>query len=800
MSAPIYEIPSVFLRFACHQFDYGFVHGLPERRAARQADLSQRSATHGLEPPRNPINPRRGGFVQLWQTPRFDSIGQREPRLFATPLYVDQVAFSSGPQHGKTLSVVYAVTDLDYVYAINATVAGDTPAGAILWQKRLSETQPASFGAIATPIIDLKRRRIYVICPDGNNPYQIHALDLSSGEEAAGWPATIDAAAVNAPGINRNGAARFPSGLLIQRGALSLNPEGSRLYVSFSEGSGSPGWIVALDIAKAAVTTAFSATAKPGEVQGGMWASGGPTVDSEGFINIATGSSVQVMIKKLGLAGIFPDSEHNWGQSLLRLRDDPQTGFVLAGTYTPFNFAQAQVMDIDLGSSGITAIDLDPATTGTPKLLVLGGKQGNVYVLDRAHLPGSLVKRPAPSNDSRTDGSLLSPEPQPQFGQRGPLNVFGPYADNNAANDQARSRTTPAYFRSESGKNYVFVTGSAKTGKGLDVSTPPGLARLEIVTSPEKPAYLRIDQLEPTQVLQNPGSPVVTSDGGRDAIVWVLDTNVPRTAPMQGPGASRPVLYAFDALTLRLLWKSAPGKLASTGKYNEPTVVRGLAIVGTDRIQAFGLQLGSLSGKALFSSPFAPPAATAAQPAPDPEILQAGESVFDQRCAACHNSGAPGVPNRDTISKLEVVRIAEALRNGVMKPQATGLTDKQIGAVAVYLNSLGLTAGASMPAAADISVAGRALYVRNCITCHMPDGSGVPSLQPALLGNAVVRGEPAPLIRAVLRGPPLAGSSHAYRSMLSDLEAADLLTYVRQALAPGAAAISREEIVRLNQP
>jgi mono/diheme cytochrome c family protein len=135
-----------------------------------------------------------------------------------------------------------------------------------------------------------------------------------------------------------------------------------------------------------------------------------------------------------------------------------------------------------------------------------------------------------------------------------------------------------------------------------------------------------------------------------------------------------------------------------------------------------------------------------------------------------------------------------------MKPQATGLTDKQIGAVAVYLNSLGLTAGASMPAAADISVAGRALYVRNCITCHMPDGSGVPSLQPALLGNAVVRGEPAPLIRAVLRGPPLAGSSHAYRSMLSDLEAADLLTYVRQALAPGAAAISREEIVRLNQP
>jgi mono/diheme cytochrome c family protein len=496
----------------------------------------------------------------------------------------------------------------------------------------------------------------------------------------------IDAAAVNAPGISRNGAARFPNGLLIQRGALNLSQDAARLYVSFAQGP-SPGWIIALDTQNAAVVTAFSATATNDEAQGGMWASGGPTVDPEGYVHIATGSSVQVMIKKLGLAGIFPDSEHDWGQSLLRLRDDRQKGFELVGTYSPFNYAQAQVMDIDLGSSGTTAIDLDPAATATPKLLVIGGKQGNVYLLDRAHLPGSLVKRHAPSEDSRADGSLLSPEAQPQFGQRGPLNIFGPYADKSAANDQARSRTTPAYFRDANGKSYVFMTGSAKTGPKLETSTPPGLVRLEIVTSPGQPAYLKVDQNEMTQVFQNPGSPVVTSNGGGNAIVWVLDTNVPRTAPIQGPGASHPVMYAFDALTFKLLWKSAPDELGSSGKYNEPTVVRGLAIVGTDRIQAFGLLPASAASRPVFAPLFENVVAPS-KFAADPGILALGKNTFTQRCAPCHASGAVGIPLIAKLASLDETKIAETLFNGVMKPQATGLTEEEVKAIASYLTSL----------------------------------------------------------------------------------------------------------------
>jgi hypothetical protein len=49
--------------------------------------------------------------------------------------------------------------------------------------------------------------------------------------------------------------------------------------------------------------------------------------------------------------------------------------------------------------------------------------------------------------DASRDPSLLPPQPQPQFDTRGPLNVVGPYIDAHAKLDNARMRTTPAYFR-----------------------------------------------------------------------------------------------------------------------------------------------------------------------------------------------------------------------------------------------------------------------------------------------------------------------------------------------------------------
>lgn len=243
----------------------------------------------------------------------------------------------------------------------SAFAEGGVPAGEILWRARLSQ-DPWSFGNLATPVIDRSRGCIYIASTEVGGPCNIYALELGSGRAVDRWPVGIGAATVNQPGINRNGTMPFPDKPLIQRGALTLSPNGGRLYVSFAcEGAGaSSGWLVAIDTADAKVATAFSATARAEEQQGGMWSSSGASVDADGFIHIATGASVVVPMKKLGLPGIFPDSEHNWGQSILRLRDDRQKGFELVGTYTPFNYAQTQVMDIDLSSSGTIVVDLVP--------------------------------------------------------------------------------------------------------------------------------------------------------------------------------------------------------------------------------------------------------------------------------------------------------------------------------------------------------------------------------------------------------------------------------------------------------
>lgn len=629
-------------------------------------------------------------FGLMWRSEPFDSHNEVPPRLYATPLYVDAVQIGAGAHRGKVLSVLYAVTSTASVYAVNAFVAAETPPGSILWKVRLTE-RPCSrgaFGNLSTPVIDLAKGRLYVTSCDEIEHWRAHALDLRSGEEIVGWPVKINRAAVNAPGTSNNGSTRYPEEFgNLQRGALNLSPDRSRLYVTFGGEAGGAGWIVALDTTHPRVASAFSATAATEERQGGIWASGGPAIDRAGRIHVTTGSNAIFAAKKLGLTSVFPESPHNWGQSMIQLTDSAEKGLELIGTYTPFNYCQAAMADIDLGSSGITVIDLDPMTTTTPHLLAFGGKQGNAYLLDRAHLTGGLVRRQACSEDPTSDQSLLAPDDQPHFSSRGPINLFGPYSELFGMENQARSRTTPTYFRARTGKSYVFIAGSSKTGENLTTSTPPGLARLEIVTAPGKPAYLQIDQLETTQTFHNPGSPIVTSNGGDEAIVWVLDMNAPKSTPLYGSQAPNPILYAFDALKFRLLWKSSPGALETSGKYNEPTVVRGTVFVGTNRIVAFGLGARTAPEQAepeVFHESLTNVSSSAT--ALTAHKIDSAH-LYENRCAMCHGSGQLGVPQRATLATLDRERIFRALLDGAMQAQAIGLSEAEMRALAAYLSS-----------------------------------------------------------------------------------------------------------------
>jgi hypothetical protein len=509
---------------------------------------------------------------------------------------------TGGEYRGKKFSPAFLSTTTAYVYAINTATSGNVEPGTILWRTRLTETPCNSgrMGNFSTPVIDPKANRLYVTSCNGETgraEFSLHALDIRSGQEFKGWPINISQAMVDEPSLNNNGTRTWqydlPGYRWVQRAALNMSEDGSRLYVAF--GADAVGWMVVVDSKARKVASAFSATPNNEQDGGGMWASGGPAIDPEGRIYMTTGANLRGGIE-LGLASVYADSEHSWAQSILQWEDDRRNGLTLTGTYTPYNYCQSAKADIDIGSSAPIVVDLPPENAVSSRLLVLGGgKQGNVYLLDRDNMPGNATKRQPCTIDPAEDGSLLAPDVQPEWKRRGPINLFKPFSDEIGAFDQAKSRTTSSYFRDEDGTTYVYVTGSSKKGENFNTSTPPGLAKVKVVTGPDEPAFLLIDKLENTHTFHNPGSPIVTSDGNRGAIVWMVDQNAPRTANLYGEAAPEPILYAFDALSLDLLWKSGPGELFTTGNYGEPTIVNGLVLVGTDRLQAFGL--GSKAGQ-----------------------------------------------------------------------------------------------------------------------------------------------------------------------------------------------------------
>lgn len=631
---------------------------------------AQRSGWFSGEWQLTPGSVTKGNFGLVWESPQLAAFEGQDARLYASPLYLDELPLKDG----EAVSAVIAATSNGDVYAINARKNGDLAPGRILWRTHLADPchlQPAPLdgvptGILSTPVIDTTRQRLYVTACDPQQRWQAYALDLANGAVLPGWPVRLNEAKLNEVNHNAGPEAVPPKrrfDFRVQRGALNLSPDGSRLYVTFGETE--TGWLASVDTAAARVDSAFAAVAMPHRGSGGIWGSGGPAVDAEGYVYTVTGS---------GFDG-YKDQPNDWTQSLLKLSDKPGEGLKLVGSYTPFNHCQTAKSDIDLGSGGVTLLPGDDASS----FLVVGGKQGNAYLLDRQRLPGKLDRRPACSSDASSDASLLPPEAQPQFGTRGPLNVFGPYSEQDAALDLARARSVPAAFRDQQGDVQVLLTGSSKAAAGSSENVAPSLARLQVMKQPTP--HLKLVRAQSELVFHNPGSPVVSSrPDGSEAIVWVLDENARRSAPLAGPNAPAPVLYAVDAISLRTQWQSAPGELHTSGKYNAPIVVRGQVIVGTDRIQAFGLG----GRRASASSSITSKASVKPEAVDDGKPVD-GAAIYRARCAACHDTPQGSIPSRAWIASRGSPRIVEALTRGAMQVQATGLSRREIEAVAAYL-------------------------------------------------------------------------------------------------------------------
>lgn len=274
----------------------------------------------------------------------------------STPIYLSHVRVGRA-----YLPMLFQTTKGGVTLGIEAT------SGKVLWRF----TTHGSTVTNSTPAADPSGKSIYVPGIDG----KIHKLTAGKGREvhAPGFPALIT---------------RLP---LTEKDASPLNVANGYLYAVTSGyyGDAPPydGHVVAVRLSdgKATVFNSLCANYRKlikanscSQQRSGIWGRGGAVVDPDpylsGRIYAATGN------------GQFDanTSGDNYGDSLLSLSGDLSS---LLGSYTPTNYQQLEDGDTDLGSSSPGLLPAQASST-TPYMLVEGGKDAILKLLNRAALPG----------------------------------------------------------------------------------------------------------------------------------------------------------------------------------------------------------------------------------------------------------------------------------------------------------------------------------------------------------------------------------------------------------------------------
>lgn len=97
---------------------------------------------------------------------------------------------------------------------------------------------------------------------------------------------------------------------------------------------------------------------------------------------------------------------------------------------------------------------------------------------------------------------------------------------------------------------------------------------------------------------------------------------------------------------------------------------------------------------------------------------------------------------------------------------------------------------------------GKKLYDLYCMSCHMPDGTGVPRLNPPLSKTSWVLGDKKRIINVVLKGldEQVEIDGEVYQNVMAphdfmtDQEVADVLTYVRNSFGNKASPVTPAEV------
>jgi mono/diheme cytochrome c family protein len=126
----------------------------------------------------------------------------------------------------------------------------------------------------------------------------------------------------------------------------------------------------------------------------------------------------------------------------------------------------------------------------------------------------------------------------------------------------------------------------------------------------------------------------------------------------------------------------------------------------------------------------------------------------------------------------------------------------------VMLGSMSFTAPEQSKKPAPISKAvmerGKTVYDAVCAACHMPDGTGVPRLNPPLAGSRTLKGpkeKPIAIALKGLSGVEINGDRYdnvmASHADLTDQQLADVLTYARNSFGNKASLVTAAEVAKV---
>ena len=324
-----------------------------------------------------PANVNQSGFGRLFSVP-VDYV------VMAQPLYMPNVNIPGQGTH----NVIYIVTQADSVYAI------DADSGAQLWYASMLDggitasgnNLPCGTGAgflqegiVSTPVIDPNTNTIFLVAKTVRNNavrHDLHALDLTTGNERAGSPVQIQAQSTS----NKGHVTVFTSkwqknrpGLLLLNGILYLG-----FGANYCNGPNS-GWVLSYDEATLAPVGVFNTSPDYGLTS--IWQAGnGLAADEAGNIFFETAET--------GPHGYdVPTGGQTYCNSVVKLSPTligEQNQYEVADYFTPWTVAFLNENDLDLSSTG--ALILPDQDGPYPHELVASGKQGFVYVLNRDNL------------------------------------------------------------------------------------------------------------------------------------------------------------------------------------------------------------------------------------------------------------------------------------------------------------------------------------------------------------------------------------------------------------------------------